>query len=59
MFSQLAKFQESPKKYPPIAMGTSDPYAPPAGGERNDCCRSSGEYVRLMSSVQSIRRGTP
>ncbi|MGH7799517.1 MAG: arylsulfatase [Thermodesulfobacteriota bacterium] len=31
MFAQLAKFQESLKKYPPIPMGTSDPYTPGAG----------------------------
>ena len=30
MFAQLTKFQESLKKYPPIPMGASDPYAPPA-----------------------------
>ena len=29
MFAQLAKFQESMKKYPPVPMGTSDPYQPP------------------------------
>ena len=27
----LAPFQESLKKYPPIPMGTSDPYTPPTG----------------------------
>ena len=27
----LAPFQESLKKYPPIPMGTSDPYTPAAG----------------------------
>ena len=31
MFGELAKFQESLKKYPPIPMGTSDPYTPRAG----------------------------
>ena len=30
MFAQLAKFQESLKKYPPIPMGASDPYRPAA-----------------------------
>ena len=28
MFKSLAPLQESIKKYPPIPMGTSDPYAP-------------------------------
>jgi hypothetical protein len=28
MFQSLAPFQESLKKYPPIPMGTSDPYTP-------------------------------
>ena len=31
MFKLLAPFQESLKKYPPIPMGTSDPYTPAAG----------------------------
>jgi hypothetical protein len=31
MFAQLAKFQESLTKYPPIPMGTSDPYTPGVG----------------------------
>ncbi|MGH7380788.1 MAG: hypothetical protein ACREKR_00965 [Candidatus Methylomirabilales bacterium] len=30
MFKSLAPFQGSLKKYPPIPMGTSDPYEPPA-----------------------------
>jgi arylsulfatase len=30
MFGQLAKFQESLKKYPPIPMGAGDPYTPPS-----------------------------
>jgi hypothetical protein len=29
MFGQLAKFQASLKKYPPIPPGAADPYAPP------------------------------
>ena len=29
MFAQLAKFQQTLKEYPPIPMGTSDPYVPP------------------------------
>ena len=28
MFAELAKFQDSLKRYPPIPMGTSDPYKP-------------------------------
>jgi arylsulfatase len=30
MFGELAKFQESLKKYPPILPGASDPYTPPS-----------------------------
>ena len=30
MFAELTKFQESLKKYPPVPVGTSDPYNPPS-----------------------------
>ena len=30
MFAELAKFQESLKKDPPVPMGAADPYKPPA-----------------------------
>ncbi len=30
MFGELAKFQESLKKYPPVPMGGNDPYTPAA-----------------------------
>jgi len=30
MFAELTKFQESLKKYPPVPVGTSDPYTPPS-----------------------------
>ena len=33
MFGELAKFQATMKKDPPVLMGSSDPYTPPAAGK--------------------------
>ena len=32
MFAELVKFQATFKKDPPVPMGASDPYVPPAAG---------------------------
>jgi hypothetical protein len=46
MFKRLMEFKASLKEYPPIPMGTSDPYTPGTGAAIP--ARASGSRTRLI-----------